>query len=522
MDPIPPGAQPRYIYSYSIPGEKVIAEVRKARTKRTARRQDYFETSKLAEGMARMPTSKIGEAYRVKTRWKPVPKNVLYIDFRAELPAYEKFMQHPSGREAKRDLEERKEWVRTRSRKVREALDQGSTDELYYGVRKVHQIVELSKESVADVSRILGRVYDKIRMIQHDYFERSGWTIELSSADRTYSEAYAGSGEFAIVVMVQQIASAQEKSLILLDEPETSLHPASQQKLMDFLFCQSLKRKHQIVFATHSPHMVRPLPDDAIKLLTLDPVTGKVLLDRQSNSQTDAFFRLGAPIANRLSIFVEDRLAGAILNRALRDLGEAITNQIDIQTYPGGADGIIKRLIPQLAQTGNNSSLVFLDGDMIPIRPEANPAVDGRNFMDPSLVLDQDLFSCFGSYFNPGPSMELAVNGSQGTRSSLSDSHERKKVLTWVYRDVNFLPGLSPEEVLCSALGIDVLDSSEAKAYFVELTRKDLGFEEREAININSDDVFQTQRRAIASIDFKSGAWESLREHVRVKMRSFT
>lgn len=522
MDPIPPGAHPRYIYAYSMPGQSVTAEVRKARIERSSRRQDYFETTKPADGMARMPSLDVGRDYRVKTRWKPVQKSVLYIDFRAELPAYEKYMQHPSGKEIRKDLESRKGWVRVRSRKVRGSLDSGGLEDSYYGVPKVHEIVSLSDNGVAAVSRILGRVYSSIRMIRHDYFGRPGWTIELRNEDRIYSEAYAGSGEFAIVVMVHQVLDAEDRSMILLDEPETSLHPASQERLIEFLLAQSIKRKHQIVFATHSPHMIRPLPDDAIKLLTLDPVNGKVRLDRQSNSQSDAFFRLGAPMTNQVTVFVEDKLAAEILKLAIRPLGEALYSRIDIRSYPGGAGGMVKRLIPQLAQTSNGSSLVLLDGDMLPKNISSFYSVDERRFVSPEVVPDSSLAQIFDAYFQPGPIMELAVDGSGGTREASSDLDGRKEVLKWVYKNVAFLPGLSPEELLCASLGVSVSTSSEAKKYFADLAVEELNVPAWDSQSVTSDDIFQIQRRVVAKMNVEGEEWDAIRIRIENKINSLS
>ncbi|MGO4779873.1 AAA family ATPase, partial [Lysobacter sp. 2RAB21] len=81
-----------------------------------------------------------------------------------------------------------------------------------------------------------------------------------------YSEAFAGSGEIAAVSAVVRILNAPPQSLILLDEPETSLHPGAQRALLKFLLERIKIDKHQIIISTHSMEFLRGLPHNAIKV----------------------------------------------------------------------------------------------------------------------------------------------------------------------------------------------------------------------------------------------------------------
>lgn len=513
MDPIPPGLHPRYIYGFAVPGLPVDAEVRKSRTQRADRRSDYFETTKPADEMQPMPVDEnIGKEYRLKTRWMPLVKNVVYLDFRGELPAYEKFMQHPATRDSKKDHEERKEWLREKSKKVRLALEGKAKKNTYYNRQVIHEIVTLSKVAVGAISDILGREYSSIRMIRHDYFERPGWTVELTTDQHTYSEAYAGSGEFAIIVMVHQITEAPASSLILLDEPETSLHPASQEKLMAFLLDHCLKHKHQVVMATHSPHIIRPLPDKAIKLLTVDPANGKVQLFLQESSQTDAFFRLGSPKEGKLTIFVEDNLAAALVGMMANSLGQATFERLDIKPYPGGASEIKKRLVPHLAQTGRDDAIVLLDGDMLPVRKsDLWDVSDHRNLIDPESVTDAQLAAAFVDCFSDDAKMDLSLNGGDDANIDSHVQTMQRTTLAWVERNVYFLPGNSPEELVCELLNHTFTNSKEAKKFFRVKTGRDLGLPEWRYDEITAQDILETQIRSLAKLDLTGGHWETLR-----------
>ncbi|EDP2820988.1 ATP-binding protein, partial [Salmonella enterica subsp. enterica serovar Oranienburg] len=100
-----------------------------------------------------------------------------------------------------------------------------------------------------------------------------GGTALLSTDKLNYTEAFAGSGEFAIVSLVLSLYAAKPNSLILLDEPEVSLHPGAQKRMMEILYSIVDQHKHQVVVSTHSPVIVNLLPKEAIKLFIFDEET---------------------------------------------------------------------------------------------------------------------------------------------------------------------------------------------------------------------------------------------------------
>ncbi|MBK6463529.1 MAG: ATP-binding protein [Myxococcales bacterium] len=62
----------------------------------------------------------------------------------------------------------------------------------------------------------------------------------------------------AVVSLVVQVRAQKKETLILLDEPEVSLHPAAQKRLLHFLLEECRKQHHQVVFTTHSPPRRKP------------------------------------------------------------------------------------------------------------------------------------------------------------------------------------------------------------------------------------------------------------------------
>lgn len=521
MDPIASGEQPRYIYGYRHPSSGNIVEVRKVRIERKDRHADYWESSKPADGMERMPAIAEGAVRegRSVTRWSPVSKPVIYLDFRGELPAYDKYMRNPSAKESSRSLAERKNWIRQRSVKVRAAF--GGIIKPFYGRVRAHEVVILSESELAAVSKILGRSYRSIRMVLHEYFDRVGWTVSMQTETLSYSEAYAGSGEFAIVSLVHQIFTAAPGSMVLLDEPETSLHPASQQLLMGFLF-EQVKASHlQVIMATHSPYLIAALPPDAIKLLQQD-ASGAVVLDKQETSQTEAFFRLGAPKKDKLQLIVEDKLAAEILLRGLKPLGEASLKRMEILPFPGGSSTIISRLVPNLAFTGTVSTMVFLDGDQRPSVddrvPSASCAHGETKFKKTSSISDDDLDNAIASLFPGTPNLQVPMNGGNDAEAIANRVVTRRKVHSWIYDNVYFMPGESPEEYVCQMIGHPQVSSRVAKTFLRQRTVAELGLEDWEVPGLSSDQIFATQQRLLVDLPVEDASWVYIRSIVNERL----
>jgi hypothetical protein len=509
LDPIAgitPKDRHRFIYGYFAPSVGRVVEVIKSRI--ASEDPDYFEPARpiLADGMERMPRATDPlPPERTRTRWRAIKKSVIYLDFRSELSAFDKFFYQSPFTRRITSLVEKKRVIRQRSHHLALSLDGRTSYKLYGTERIIAPVQELEPAQVAVVSRILGREYDSIKILYHRFFNVDGYSVLLRAPHLRYSEAFAGSGEFAVTMLVRGIVEAPECSLILLDEPEVSLHPGAQRGLIDYIREQAKLGRHQFVISTHAPEIVRDLPSQAIKVFQEDPLDGKIELIAQASSYSEAFFRLGVPTTGEKRIYVEDTLARSIINRAVRLLGEAVYQRLEIQILPGGAGAIQTRLIPSLALS-DTDCLVFLDGDQ-----RVNEARSSDE------IADSDLSEVARKILNGNP--QLSMSGGAGGHSPEEEHRQLRAIIGWVQDHVAYLPGEDPESLLLDLLGEEQPDggSAAAKREWEARARKALGRAEYE--NLSAFDILQEQERALAKVASDAEALQIISNRVKQFLR---
>ncbi|MGS0741695.1 AAA family ATPase [Glaciimonas sp. GG7] len=490
-----------FIYGYWNATEKKIVEVIKARIKKD-KDPDYWEPSRplISYGMEPLKKIAVGQSVpegRSKTRWNAIKKNVVYLDFRAALSAYDKFFYHGELSSKPNTEKNKKDFVRVRAPHLKRVLDDCLTAFMY---RKSDRIIEednrsLSAEEIKEISRILDRKYDEIKLVRHTFFNCDAYTCQMRVSGLRYTEAFAGSGEFAVVRIVTSVLQAQDQSLILLDEPEVSLHPGAQDRLIDFLSSCVKKHHHQVVISTHSPAVVRKLPADAIKVLSMNSTSGKVVLSSQSALPEEAFFHLGEPVSDKITVLVEDILAAEIVRRSLIPAGEAAANIFDIRYYPGGSQTLWSHYLPIYAGENRKRLFVLFDGDKRPTQEMPDPATISSAEVtmlktEIKRVSDADI--------------EFHSDGGSGGGNVEQQNDMRRNFMSWVRSHVSYLPGCQiPEEFVWANMEADATTNAivagDAKAKFEALARQELGLASYQRIDSNG--ILGTQRRRLATID---------------------
>jgi len=414
-----------FIYGYHNTEANIDVEYRKAMIKKEGD-PDYWEPTRPSGDMEPMPKIQNEDELkgRNKTRWNTIDKNVVYLDFRHEaISAFDKYFYN--GNES---LKEKKKFIRNRSKYIRKAIDTNMRNYLWHSKNRLKNNKVLSEDIVNEISKIMNKKYSSIRVIEHSFYTKfMEKTIFVSSNGMEYSEAFAGSGEFAVISLVKSIMEAPEKSLIILDEPESSLHPAAQKNLMLFLAEQVKQNKHQVVFATHSPALIENLPAKAINVLyELDDGT----IDIQSNVFPEkAFYHIGASFSKK-TIIVEDELAKCLIQKMLKDYGEE--EMVDIKVSPGGEAQIKKISIVNNAVFQDTKNVLYiLDGDQKKEHRNPKDIPESENLE--AVIKKQTGTDIVNSY--PSNNDELKIK-------------TQRKYLEFYYKYVKYLPMKTPENFI--------------------------------------------------------------------------
>jgi hypothetical protein len=503
-------ASHRFVYKYRFDGSGVVAECRKYRGSkryrstdvprllRGQRDPDYWEPTKRvdSDGMAPIPSQGFDNwVSRNRDRWNQIKKEVVYLDFRSELSAFDKYIHHQSFSRYTPDATQKRYKTVINSKWIARALcgenlPKGQRSKLLGPAR------ELDPMTVAAISDILGKPIVKIVVIHHKFFGPDGYTVQLhlgGNGAPTYSEAHAGSGEYAVVRLVDVIQRAHERSLILLDEPEVSLHPGAQVKLMNFLGNEVLRRGHQVVISTHSPALASVLPPQAIKVLGYDIAKHRVVLLADSCSPTEAFVHLGhTTVGTQPRLIVEDKLAAEIARAALRRHAPTKLDALEIVPFPGGADGLVANVLSSLAMGGFTNAGVLLDGDQAPQGRDTSLDVFKQA---KALGDDVDALKNLWRENFHDSKPNLFSNSDHG-----QDAAVLRSCLQWASAHLGYLPGAGPEQSLAAALGENDLDKSAGqwKSYWIDRTKSKLHLTEAEAVT--SAQVLAVQQAELASL----------------------
>lgn len=339
-------------------------------------------------------------------------------------------------------------------------------------------------------------------------------------------------------MLVRKVSSAKPKSLILLDEPETSLHPRAQRELMRFLLEKAERHGHQIVIATHSAECISELPPEAIKVLQTSNEIGDVDLVSQRSLPEVAFNIIGIKHDKR-RIYVEDRLAGLFVKYAMSAHGKGYD---DFETVPYGAASILTGpLLANLARTGSTDFIV-VDGDKNPyhklnndcsseekckqclrIQEEKSNKKSGRKKKIPELTCDE-----VRRFFNPEgipivaeipgekymsvlnhigcPKRFLGLDSNNGAVKGNQLIERAKEILCWAESNLRYISGktsdgtlinLTPDALLIKLTQLPNrycdkdLESNNAKEYWRERAKELFG------LDVTSETIYFAQRAAL-------------------------
>lgn len=299
----------------------------------------------------------------------------------------------------------------------------------------------LGANAIEIVNYILQGNIKSIEMVRHKYYSGTWGTSVIFNDGNQYSEYNAGSGEFVIASMVDQIERVPSESILLLDEPEVSLHPGAQKRLICYILEIIKKKKIQVIITTHSTAIVEKLPKEAIKCFR--KIENELIVIEEKVLFQNAFLELESDIIDKRHVIVEDNLAKKIIEQILKT--EGLSGLLQVEFYPGGASNMKKYTILTYSKTNVSNRYIILDGDQ---KKEEIPDFLRIPEVDKTDKYLKDIFKKA-----VGISADKIDWGVDANRKAGRVNEEQEKKLLLSYLEyfknhVSFLPQSIPEDII--------------------------------------------------------------------------
>lgn len=202
------------------------------------------------------------------------------------------------------------------------------------------------------VGKILGKKYDEFRYVIHSKYRLP----IVTASGKKYSGFNMGAGENALFEVLSVMYAVSEGALVIIDEVELGLHAEAQKKFLKVIKSICKERSLQVICTTHSREVFSQLPNDA--RLFVENVNGNSIIT-QGISSDYAFSKLSSENSQELRIFVEDRVAKAIL---LSILPSSIRARVSLEVI-GSASALSRQISAVYNRENKDRFVVIFDGD---------------------------------------------------------------------------------------------------------------------------------------------------------------
>lgn len=213
----------------------------------------------------------------------------------------------------------------------------------------------------------------------------SSWHIELSRGQNyieyvtgngdMHNSEFFGDGVISLFKIALTLLSEQEDEVLIIDEPELSLHPQAQKNLIKVLSESSFEK--QIIITTHSPYFVRwediekgakiirlnkPLDKQCIVSELEDISNYKSLINLQHDWQKPHLLDVVAKeiFFSSNIVFVEGQEDMSLISKFIRE--EKIEINFELFGYGAGGSGNIKTFLKIAKDLGLTAGAIF-DGN---------------------------------------------------------------------------------------------------------------------------------------------------------------
>jgi predicted ATPase len=195
------------------------------------------------------------------------------------------------------------------------------------------------------------------------------WLVDIANTERddlAISLADSGTGLGQVMAMLYIVTTSDHPRIIMIDEPQSFLHPGAVRKLIDILRLGD-HQKHQFIVTTHSPEVVTA--SDPCVILLLRKQKAQTEITKVNANQTQDLRNVLSEVGTRLSdVFgadhilwvegrTEERCFPLIVEKILKQrlLGTKILGVLNTGDFEAGNNNIerIARIYGRLSQGGS-------------------------------------------------------------------------------------------------------------------------------------------------------------------------
>lgn len=226
-----------------------------------------------------------------------------------------------------------------------------------------------------DFDSILKRILGSDFQWAIDRRDTGNYYIKYIKEGITHSSEGVGDGIWSIFTICAALFDAKDNDVIVIDEPELSVHPSLQKKLMS-LFLE-FSKNHQIIICTHSPYFVNwnaIINGAQLIRVAMEEANSKCYsISDYSRTRFDGFLRdLNNPhtlgIEANEAFFLEDRIIlvegqedVVIFNKMRSDLNLALKG--DFFGWGVGGAPKMEAFLMLFRDLGYKHVIAILDGD---------------------------------------------------------------------------------------------------------------------------------------------------------------
>lgn len=166
--------------------------------------------------------------------------------------------------------------------------------------------IVFNRDELEELSYIVGKEYDSCSIFELELDDKEIPYFIVETQGIKYGTELMGLGEISILYILWNMKRISNKSIMIIDEPETYLAHRSQIGILDVMARYSSEKSIWMIVSTHSFGILNRIPPNHIKLLTR---VGDNVRVTTHNNEYMYLNALGMPKQKTGVIFVEDRVA---------------------------------------------------------------------------------------------------------------------------------------------------------------------------------------------------------------------